>query len=163
MRISNPIKSVCESWQKLLLCRQHFFQPYYPLQKVSCQSATFDKDELKSKEEPQDHEEVQLSKAGCYTKRVVYRNEMSRAASIMAWDVHRELLVAHTGNAWKGSLVFADALRVLISWPWCSLRVANMCCFSSALLYGLLYKVFVRMLGDEPLLPMQNGMASFHH
>jgi hypothetical protein len=49
-------------------------------------------------------------------------------------------MVAHTGNAWEGSPMSAGVLLVLNSWIQRSLRVANVCCFSSALLYGLLYK-----------------------
>jgi hypothetical protein len=48
--------------------------------------------------------------------------------------------IAHTGNAWEGSPMSAGVLLVLNSWIQRSLRVANVCCFSSALLYGLLYK-----------------------
>jgi hypothetical protein len=48
-------------------------------------------------------------------------------------------MVAHTGNAWEGPPAFADVLFVLNSRVWRSQRIANVCRFSPALLYGLLY------------------------
>ena len=45
-------------------------------------------------------------------------------------------MVAHTGNAWACSPVFAEVLSVLHSWVRRSLGIANVCCFSQALLYG---------------------------
>ena len=48
-------------------------------------------------------------------------------------------LVAHTGNAWEGSPVFAGVLVMLNSWVRRLLCTTECFLLSSALLYGLLY------------------------
>src|SRR5260370_18646822 len=48
-------------------------------------------------------------------------------------------MVAHTGYARACPLVFSRVLLELSSWFYCSCCVANSCCSSPVLLYGLLY------------------------
>ena len=48
--------------------------------------------------------------------------------------------IVHTGNAWAAPPLSTGVPGVLHSWVRRSLRIANICRLSSALLYGLLYK-----------------------
>ena len=121
------------------------------------------KDALRSKWEPQDQKEDELSYPVATQRERCTETKRPKLLVSLLETFIRCFIVAHTGNAWEGSPVFADVLIVLNSWFWCSLRIANYCCFSSALLYGLLYKWIKssEVWRGEETLPVQKTIARF--